>query len=140
MPQGVAARGMGDAGLSRMWTGGLPRPVTVDYDYDALGNITIKDDYATDYQYGRQGRSNAAKAGPHAVLSIDKVGQRIVSDFCYDANGNVVAGDGRQITYTFFNKPETISEGAVTTRFSHDPHALPAGGTGQSHPLRRRSL
>lgn len=106
---------------TRTWTSRLPRPVTVDYGYDALGNITAKDDYATNYQYGQQGRGNAANAGPHAVRSVEKVGQGTVSDFRYDGNGNLMAGDGRQITYTFFNKPETITERGFTTRFFYDP-------------------
>ena len=46
----------------------------------------------------------------------------MVADFLYDGNGNMIAGDGRSIAYTVFNKPETISEGAVTTHFFYGPN------------------
>jgi hypothetical protein len=40
--------------------------------------------------------------------------------FSYDANGNLTAGNGLAITYTAFNKPETITRGANTIGFAHD--------------------
>ena len=111
------------AKATRTWTGsGAPAPVSVDYQYDALGNIQRKADYAIDYDYGAQGRANPHLAGPHAVTQIDKIGAGVVDDFLYDGNGNMIAGDGRSIAYTVFNKPEMISEGAVTTYFFYGPN------------------
>ena len=111
------------AKATRTWTGsGAPAPVSVDYQYDALGNIERKADYAIDYDYGAQGRANPHLAGPHAVTQIDKIGAGVVDDFLYDGNGNMITGDGRSIAYTVFNKPEMISEGAVTTHFFYGPN------------------
>ena len=44
-----------------------------------------------------------------------------MTDFLYDANGNMVRGDGRTIVYSAFNKPVRITEGTMTTTFAYDP-------------------
>jgi hypothetical protein len=44
----------------------------------------------------------------------------INTTFSYDPNGNLTAGNGLAITYTAFNKPETITRGANTIGFAHD--------------------
>ena len=90
-------------------------------DYDLIGNLLQKSDFASSYAYGAVGRANRANAGPHAVRSIVRNGQGTVSDFRYDHNGNMIAGDGRLIEYAVFNKPTTITEGNVVTRFFYDP-------------------
>lgn len=95
---------------------------TVDYDYDSLGNIVRKDDFATSYTYGNQGRNNAANAGPHAVASVIRPDGTPIADFAYDENGNMVAGNGRNISYDPFNKPIRIIEGTVLTNFSYGPN------------------
>jgi hypothetical protein len=55
---------------------------------------------------------------PHAVSSISS--GVINTTFSYDPNGNMVSGNGLAITYTAFNKPETITRGANTIGFAHD--------------------
>jgi hypothetical protein len=40
--------------------------------------------------------------------------------FSYDANGNMTSGNGLAISWTAFNKPESISRGSNTLIFSHD--------------------
>jgi len=59
----------------------------------------------------------------------------------YDANGNMLRGiAGKVVTYTAFNKPETISKGAYSTRFTYDTErsryqqvATDANGTTTTH-------
>ncbi|MGH6777759.1 MAG: hypothetical protein ACRECL_07100 [Bradyrhizobium sp.] len=52
---------------------------------------------------------------PHAVLSVS--GGTISSTFTYDPDGNQTSGLGRNITYTSYNKPSGITEGARTISF-----------------------
>ena len=68
----------------------------VDFAYSKVGNLLNKQ--GTSYTYG------AGTAGPHAVTSA--AGQT----YRYDANGNMVSGNGRQISYTAFGKPITMTQ------------------------------
>ncbi|MBK6689457.1 MAG: hypothetical protein IPG45_33635 [Deltaproteobacteria bacterium] len=104
---------------TRTWVGGGLAPVTVDYAYDALGNLTLKNDYSSLTTFGAAGRRNSATAGPHAILSFQRIAGGVVSDFSYDGNGNQIAGDGRVLTYTHFNKPKTITQSGMTTIFRY---------------------
>ena len=63
---------------------------TVDYDYDAAGNLLRKSDYASNYNYVGTGTSTG---GPNAVKSVTKNNGSQVS-FSYDNNGNLTSGDG----------------------------------------------
>ncbi len=72
--------------------------------YDAAGNIIYKSDVGS-YQY------NAAQ--PHAVSRAGGTG------YSYDSNGNQVSGGGRTITYTVFDKPDSIAKGANRAVFSY---------------------
>ncbi|MCB9654682.1 MAG: hypothetical protein H6729_11190 [Deltaproteobacteria bacterium] len=100
------------------------------YTYDALGNILSKSDFGENYRYGDGTRGNGAHAGPHAVLSFERVSSSTVTsptrvtidDFAYDGNGNLVSGDGRTIKYSIFNTPLEILEGDTTTTFAYDPN------------------
>ena len=47
-------------------------------------------------------------------------GSVINTTFSYDANGNMTSGNGLAITYTAFNKPETITRGSDQIGFAHD--------------------
>lgn len=76
--------------------------------YDALGNITYKNDVGN-YTYG------AGNAGPHAVT---KAGN---DTFTYDAAGNQLTGAGRALTYNAFNKVSRIVKGNHTVRFAYGP-------------------
>jgi YD repeat-containing protein len=69
---------------TRTWQDGRP-PVTVGYAYDALGNLTRKDDFAARYEYGDPTRQNPVNAGPHAVVAVELPDGRMVRDFAYDA-------------------------------------------------------
>src|SRR6056297_599537 len=84
---------------------------TVNYAYDPSGNLTLKDDYASSYTYSTTTR-------PNAVASVTKVGGGSVN-FSYDPNGNLTSGDGKDLTYTAFNKPQTITAGGITATFHY---------------------
>ena len=66
--------------------------------YDALGNITSKTGGGA-YGYNASGSSL-----PHAVAGIvGNVNGVVNPAYSYDANGNMIAGGGRTVTYTAFN-------------------------------------
>ena len=86
------------------------------YRYDAVGNIVNKSDVgAADYVYGTGNAAGAGDAGPHAVVSAGG------NSYAYDDNGNMISGDGRTLTWTSFNKPETVVNGTTNTRFDYGP-------------------
>ncbi|MBL4868076.1 MAG: RHS repeat-associated core domain-containing protein [Pseudomonadales bacterium] len=80
--------------------------------YDDLGNIETKTGLGT-YGYSTTNGLNgtcAAKTGavipgPHAVRSTSGTG----ASYCYNANGDMIFGKNRTVTYTAFGKPATIS-------------------------------
>ena len=76
--------------------------------YNALGNITSKSNVGS-YSYG------AGSAGPHAVTSAGGV------SYGYDANGNMVSGNGRTITWMPFNKPSQIQQSNRSVTFEYGP-------------------
>ena len=90
-----------------------PTPLVKNFTYDVIGNILTKSDVGN-YLYPAVGA-----ALPHAVSSIS--GGVISTTFTYDPNGNQTAGLGRQIAYTSYNKPASITQGAKALFFSHDP-------------------
>jgi RHS repeat-associated protein len=53
------------------------------------------------------------------VTSI--AGGTITTSFSYDANGNQTSGLGRTTTWTSYNKPASITQGASTISFLDDP-------------------
>lgn len=82
------------------------------YQYDATGNIAWKTGVGT-YTYGENG------AGPHAVTTVTGA---LNATYSYDANGNMLGGAGRTISYTSFNKPSQIAKGVSTVNFQYDPN------------------
>ena len=49
---------------------------------------------------------------PHAVMGLS--GGAISTTFAYDASGNQTSGLGRNIVWTSYNKPASITQGART--------------------------
>ncbi|WP_346836423.1 RHS repeat-associated core domain-containing protein [Microbulbifer sp. SAOS-129_SWC] len=98
---------------SRSWDTHIPGTLhaTVDYGYDAVGNLLYKTDFSADspnaYQYGDSGRSTD-NAGPNAVTQVTLEDQSTRS-YHYDLNGNLTADGLRTISYGVNNKPGTIS-------------------------------
>ena len=58
----------------------------------------------------------------HAVCQITggSIGTKTTS-YAYDANGNMSSGDGRSITWSAFNKPVGISQGANSATLGYGP-------------------
>ncbi len=90
---------------------------TITYDYDAVGNLLAKSDYATNYDY------TGGSGGPNAVYQVTKLGGTTAT-FRYDRNGNLTGGDGRALTYNSFNKPLTIEKNNATVRFFYGADQL----------------
>src|ERR1700676_5039300 len=55
---------------------------------------------------------------PHAVTAVS--GGAISTTFSYDPNGNQTSGLGRSISYTSYNKPSSITQGARIISFLDD--------------------
>jgi len=92
--------------------------------YDALGNITAKSDVGT-YSYNASG---SASVRPHAVAAITPSGTGTTNTtYTYDANGNMLTGNGRTATWTSFNMVASITRGTNTVAISllSSRHVLP---------------
>lgn len=94
---------------------GVTGPAPKTYAYSLDGNITHKSDVSDvgGYLYG-----TTAPAGPHALTSLRK-NNAVVASYTYDNNGNMLTGAGRSYTYTSYNLPRTITQGAATTSFAY---------------------
>lgn len=88
---------------------------TINYGYDDVGNLKLKDDFATSYTYGDMNKTNG-NAGPNAVRSV-ALATGGTATFSYDSNGNLTSGNGKTISYNAFNKPVSISKGGITSSF-----------------------
>jgi RHS repeat-associated protein len=82
------------------------------FSYNSIGNMMSKSDVGT-YTYAPPGSPR-----PHAVMSIS--GPTLSTTFTYDAVGNQTAGLGRTISWTSYNMPASITQGARTVSFQHD--------------------
>ncbi len=87
---------------------------TTSVSYDTLGNILTKSGVGG-YKYGSQ---CANGFGPHAVCEV--YGTKNAA-YTYDANGNMLTGDVRSISYTSFDKPNQIIKGLNTTDILYGP-------------------
>jgi len=88
--------------------------VTKNYQYNAVGNIINKSDVsANDYVYPASGVNSVR---PHAVTSAGG------NTYSYDANGNMVSGAGRTLSYTSTNKPYDIQAGGTYSTFAYAPN------------------
>jgi RHS repeat-associated protein len=84
--------------------------------YDALGNITSKSDTGS-YSYPAAGN-----ALPHAVAAIMPAGTGTLNtSYSYDANGGIVAGGGRSVTWTAANMVAQITAGTSSVSFAYGP-------------------
>lgn len=87
--------------------------ITLSMGYGADGNIAAKSDVGN-YTYG------SATVRPHAVTSIAG-GPRGSMSFAYDVNGNMKNRNGTILTWSSFNLPTKITEGADFARFTYGP-------------------
>lgn len=86
-------------------SGDVSHTTSITYKTDGTGNIHTKSDVGT-YSY--------ASGRPHAVASAGG------KSYQYDANGNMISGDGRALQYTVFDKVSQITKGGRTTHFYYD--------------------
>jgi len=91
-----------------------PYSASIDYRYDALGNISYKSDIGN-YVSGDTG-GPMDHAGPHAVHEVSGRGL-----YRYDANGNLLQGGGRTIAWSNDNLPVRLSKGAAAVEFAYGP-------------------
>jgi RHS repeat-associated protein len=83
--------------------------------YDPIGDITAKSDVGN-YSYPSSGG-----ATPHAVSSITGVVNGVTNPtYTYDANGSMISGANRAITYTSYNMTSSISQGSTSDSFTYD--------------------
>ena len=83
---------------------GNPAATTMSLAYNEAGNIMSKTGVGTHlYDASR----------PHAVSNAGGI------EYDYDANGNQISGDGRTITYTVFDKPDSISKDGDQVDFAY---------------------
>lgn len=81
---------------------------TTSYNYNAIGNLTYKSDVGT-YNYPAPGT-----ARPHAISSITGSANGYTNPaFTYDADGSLLTGLGRTLTYISFDMPLTVSGGRL---------------------------
>ena len=79
--------------------------------YNPLGNITSK-----------TGVGNFAYGDPlhkHAVTAV--TGGPVNLSYAYDANGNLVSGAGRSVTWTAWNMPASLTQSGQTQSWLYDP-------------------
>ena len=85
--------------------------ITKTMSYDAVGNILTKSDVGT-YSYGG---SHA-----HAVTSIGPASGPAMG-YSYDADGSVISGGGRTLSYDATEMVQTVTEGANTVSYTYYP-------------------
>ncbi|WP_444897336.1 polymorphic toxin-type HINT domain-containing protein [Microbulbifer sp. SSSA005] len=84
----------------------------IDYDYDAIGNLLKKDDFASRYSY-----TGGSNGGPNAVKSVSLINGG-TKTYGYDKNGNRTHENGtQQIWYNAFNKPTRIKRNGANLAF-----------------------
>lgn len=90
--------------------------------YDSLGDVTAKlgNGGVGTYTYPAAGQLR-----PHAVQSIANnslnTNGGLTSSFTYDADGNMLSGNGRTIAYTAFGTPGAITQNGNTVTLTYDP-------------------
>jgi RHS repeat-associated protein len=80
-----------------------------DYTYDPIGRIKSSSAVGT-YDYPLPGQPR-----PHAPVSVSSLGS-----FTYDANGNLLVGNGRALGWNAENLPTQVTSGGATTSFAYD--------------------
>jgi RHS repeat-associated protein len=96
----------------------------VNYLFDVLGNLKFRHDLSgqqnlkEDFAYDainrlKQVRLTAPGLGIHAVMRAGS------ANYAYDTNGNQLNGNGRNISYTVFDKAARMEAGSDVTEFTY---------------------
>jgi RHS repeat-associated protein len=92
----------------------------MDHAYDELGNLTYWP-VVGHYAYPPSG---AGSIRPHAVCATGPTPPGSCSggtaQYTYDANGNLLTGAGRTLTWDYENRPSSITASGSTTTFVYD--------------------
>jgi RHS repeat-associated protein len=93
---------------------------TVNYSYDAIGNITHKADFSTSADGAYSYTGGSCGGGPNAVKSVElKDGG--TRSYCYDANGNMTSDSaGLVLRYDHTQRPLQITRAGVASSFDYD--------------------
>jgi len=103
-----------DHSTLRIGSGNLVTNLNVDY--DSRGNIEHKSDVGDyDYLTAQSGCSYHAHSQPHAARSAGG------TSYCYDANGNMIKRGADAFSWTSYNKPSQVYEGANSSQFWYGP-------------------
>ncbi|WP_261627258.1 hypothetical protein, partial [Pseudoalteromonas holothuriae] len=107
-------------GLHRLTSNKIDTITTISYDYDAVGNLTSKSDYASEYNYSDH-LSGHAGGGANAVKKVQKT-NGTWAGFSYDARGNMTKGDGlTSAIYNAMDKPTSLTKNGITSTFVYGP-------------------
>ena len=85
--------------------------------------ISVRADSGNPYDDGQYGKSNDGTNwnmegwADYDIWFEEWGGEPGLGDYSYDANGNMLTGDGREITWDAENRPVSITKDGVTTTF-----------------------
>ena len=95
-------------------TGGSGLVTTMDFAYDAGGRIT-------DFNGDKYCYSGDSIHGVDTIRNNNCSGS-VIKSFDYDSNGSQTNSNGRNLTYTAFNKTETMSGNGASVEFEYGPN------------------
>ncbi|WP_119303171.1 hypothetical protein [Dongia deserti] len=90
----------------------LPLNLTKTITYDAIGNISAKSDVGT-YSYDPMRVHAVASIAPGATGTV-------TASYTYDANGNMLTGRGRTVSWTSFDMVSEIAQGTTSVASTYD--------------------
>ncbi|WP_192879403.1 RHS repeat-associated core domain-containing protein [Microbulbifer sp. A4B17] len=96
----------------------------IDYDYDAVGNLLFKTDYADTIYYGNSSKSLGGNAGPHAVRSLITVDGN-THTLVYDNAGNLLTGIGMKVEYDGYNQANKVERNGVVSEYWYNTEGKP---------------
>ncbi|PAJ71967.1 hypothetical protein CJF42_23805, partial [Pseudoalteromonas sp. NBT06-2] len=110
--------------LSASWIAGVK---TIDYRYDAVGNLISKSDYANQYNYTNH-LAGYSGGGANAVKKVYKTHGKSKNSwvgFSYDARGNMAQGDGLvSAIYNAMDKPTSLNKDGTQLSFIYGPNHM----------------
>ncbi|MBI4754219.1 MAG: hypothetical protein HY778_02085 [Betaproteobacteria bacterium] len=102
----------------------------VDFHPCRLGNLTCRTDLSAcsatspNYSYGATVTlpGGGTRSLPHVVASVAGTVDGVADpSYQYDANGNLTAGAGRNISYTSYNLPATLARSGASLTWTYGP-------------------